>query len=309
MTDEFRLVETDELAAMYDLRARAFEQGTASDWAAHRERDPWRDGGADFVAVSDDRVVATVRLLARRITAVDGELRLAGFAAVASDPAVRRQGYVRRLLALAHARNRAAGYDLALLFTRSPWVYAGSAGFSIVPFWALDLDFRQSFVPAGDWTIRPADPALDLAGMQQVYDAFGRSRPGYPVRDRAYWTHPARLTEARWTRVAVDRDQRVGAYLRLRLTEDGRAIAQEYPYRAPAAAEAIVASLAGDPLLAQYATLSGRVPRDHVLERYGRLQVRDDAMACAYTPAGADLIAALGDTPHARAVYWSGDSF
>ena len=196
MTDEFRLVRTDELAAMFDLRARAFEQGTASDWAAYVERDPWRDAGADLVAVADGRVVATVRLLARRIAAVDGELRLAGFGAVASDPAVRRQGYVRRLLAVAHERNRAAGYDLAMLFTGSPWVYSGSAGFSALPFWWLDLDFRRLRVPAGQWTIAPADPDRHLAGMQQVYDEFGQGRPGYPLRDHAYWTHPARLTDA-----------------------------------------------------------------------------------------------------------------
>src|SRR5258708_7521931 len=104
MTDEFRLVQMDEVAAMFDLRARAFGRGGASDWAAGIDRDPWRDAGADLVAVSDGRVVATVRVLARRIAGVDGELRMAGFGDVASDPAMRRQGYIRRLLALAHER-------------------------------------------------------------------------------------------------------------------------------------------------------------------------------------------------------------
>jgi len=65
MPDEFRLVQADELVAMYALRARAFDQGTASDWAASAERDPWRDAGANLVAVSDGRVVATATLLYR----------------------------------------------------------------------------------------------------------------------------------------------------------------------------------------------------------------------------------------------------
>jgi hypothetical protein len=59
------------------------------------------------------------------------------------------QGYVRHLLAVAHERNRAAGYDLAMLFTRSPWVYSGSAGFSVLPFWGLALDFHRLVVSSG----------------------------------------------------------------------------------------------------------------------------------------------------------------
>jgi predicted N-acetyltransferase YhbS len=309
MTDEFRVVRADELEAMFDLRARAFKQGTGPDWAASADRDPWRDAGADLVAVGAGRVVATVRLLARRVAAGDGELRLAGFGAVASDPAVRRQGYIRRLLATAHARNRADGYDLAMLFTGSPWVYSGSAGFSDLSFSALHVDFRRALPPTIAWTIAPADLDRHLRGMQQVYDAFGQGRPGYPLRDQAYWTHPARLTDASSTRVALDRDQRVAAYLRLRLTHDGRAIVQEFPYITAAAASAIVAGLAKDPALAPYATLSGCLPRDHVLGAAGEWRVRDDAMACAYTPAGASLLQTLRDPTEQRVVYWSGDDF
>src|SRR5437762_2942690 len=127
MSDEFRLARADELEAVFDLRARAFGRGTAAEWATGAARDPWRDDGEDLVAVSDGRVVATVRLLARGILGTDGELRLAGFGDVGSDPSVRGQGMIRRLLALAHARNRSAGYDLAMLFTGQPWIYSGRA--------------------------------------------------------------------------------------------------------------------------------------------------------------------------------------
>jgi len=140
------------------LRARAFQRGTPGDWATDLERDPWRDADADCVAVSDGRVVATPRVLARQIASFTSELRLAGFGAVATEPAVRGQGYVRRLLALAHERNRCAGYDLAILFTRSPWVYSRSAGFSVLPFSWLDLDLHRLPTPAVQWTIEPVDP-------------------------------------------------------------------------------------------------------------------------------------------------------
>jgi predicted acetyltransferase len=247
--------------------------------------------------------------MARRMSSFDGELRLAGLGAVASDPSVRRQGYVRRLLAVAHERNRSAGYDLAMLFTRSPSVYSGSAGFATLPFWWLDVDFPRMPAPDGPWIVVPADPDRRLAGMQQVYDEFGQGRPGYPVRDRAYWAHPARLTDARLTRVALDHTERVAAYLRLRLTDDGRAIVQECPYIQSGAVDAIVADLANDPSLAHFPALGGRLPRDHALGSAGQWRVRDDAMACAYTAAGAELLQTLHDPTNQGVVYWSGDSF
>ncbi len=112
----------------------------------------------DFVAVLDGLVVATLRVLARQIAGLASELRLAGFGAVASDSAVRGQGYVRRLLATAHERNRCDGYDLAILFTRSPWVHSDSAGFSVLPFSWLDVDVRRVPRPSA-----PGDAAFALA--------------------------------------------------------------------------------------------------------------------------------------------------
>jgi predicted N-acetyltransferase YhbS len=309
MTDEFRLVRADERSAMFDLRARAFERGTAADWATYVDRDPWRDLGADLVSVSNGRVVATLSLVERRVAGPGGELRVAGFGAVASDPTVRGQGYVRRLLALAHERNLAAGYHLAMLFTGSPWVYSGSAGFSALPFWWLDLDARQPPVPTDRWAIEPADPHRHLPGMRQVYDAFGQGRPGYPLRDDTYWMHPSRLTDANPTRVAIDSSERVAAYARVRLTHDGRAIVQECPYVSADAACAVMAALADDPVVAHSATLGGSLPRDHVLGAYGQWRTYDSCMARAYTPSGSQLLTAIHDPANQRSVYWSSDGF
>ena len=307
--DECRLARADELGAVFDLRARAFAHGTARDWAAFVEQDPWRDAGADLVAISEGRVVATLRVLARRITGLQRELRLAGFGAVASDPTVRKRGYVRRLLALAHEQNRGAGYDLALLFTRSPWVYSGTAGFSKLPSWWLDLDVHQTPAPAGEWMIEPADPQRHLPGMRQVYGQLGQDRPGYPLRGDAHWTHPARLSDPSWMRVALDRHAPVAAYLRARLSPDGLARIVECPYVAADAVYALVATLGRDPALSQVAMLSGRLPRDHVLGCAGRWSIRDGTMAHPYTAAGVQLLTVLRDSSNERAVYWSGDGF
>jgi predicted N-acetyltransferase YhbS len=174
MSDEFRLAAADELPAVFDLRARAFRQGTADDWAASHERDPWRAAGADLVAKSEGRVVATVRVLARRIAGGDGELALAGFGDVGSDPVARGQGYVRRLLALAHERNRSAGYDVALLFTRSPRVYSGSAGFAALPAWWLDIDPRRAAVPDGRWIVEPPKRGATFRGYARSTSSSAR---------------------------------------------------------------------------------------------------------------------------------------
>jgi len=309
MGDEFRLARADELPAVFDLRARAFKQGTADDWAASHECDPRRAAGANLVAISDGRVVATVRVLARRIAGVDGELDLAGFGDVASDPGVRGQGYVRRLLALAHERNRSTGYDMAMLFTRSPWVYSGSAGFAALPAWWLAIDPRRTRVADGRWIVEPADPLRHLPSLRQVYEQFGQGRPGYPVRGDAFWTHPARLTDASWTRFAQDSDGRVAAYLRVRRTPDGRVIVEECPYVVPDAAFALMAAFGRDADFADCLALGGRLPHDHVLGAIGEWSTRDNSMFRAYTEAGDRLLAYLRDPANQRSVYWSGDSF
>jgi len=309
MSDEFRRAAADELPDVFELRARAFEQGTADDWAARHARDPWLAAGEDLVALSEDRIVATVRVLARRIAGVDGELALAGFGDVASDPATRGQGYVRRLLALAHERNRSAGYDLALLFTRSPWVYSGSPGFAPLPAWWLDIDPRRPGVAGGQWIVEPATARRHLPELRTVYEQFGQGRPGYPVRGDAFWTHPARLTDASWTRLARNSDGRVVAYLRVRRTPDGRLIVQECPYVVPDAALALMAAFSRDAEFADGATVGGRLPRDHVLGTAGEWSTRDNAMVRAYSAAGDRLLTYIRDSPDHRTVYWSGDSF
>lgn len=178
---------------------------------------------------------------------------------------MRGKGYVRRLLVLAHERNRSAGYDVAMLFTRSPWVYSGSAGFSVLPCSWLDLDVHRVPLPAGQWTIKPVDPNRHLTAIRHVYERFGQGRLGYPQRGDAYWAHPARLNDASWMRVALDRDEHVAAYLCVHLAPDGRAILQEFPYLVGDAAFALAADLGRDPVIEQCAGVGGRLPRDHVL--------------------------------------------
>jgi predicted N-acetyltransferase YhbS len=310
MSVEVRVARPDELPAVFDLCARAFARGIGAEWAAAQERDPWRDAGDNLVGVCDGRVVASVRVLARKLAGLEGELRLAGFGNVASDPDVRGQGYIRRVLALAHERNQAAGYDLAMLFTTQPWVYSGGGGFSVLPFSYLDLDLHAPMPSAVEqWTIEAADPRRHLPAMREVYEQFGQDRPGYPVRGGAYWTHSARLTDPTLIRLVFDAEKRPAAYVRVRLWPDGRARFQEFPYTSVDAAYALMADLRHDPRVAHLTSVSGRLPRDHALGRLGVWSVNEEAMARAYTSSGADLIAALRNPSNQRSVYWSGDGF
>jgi predicted N-acetyltransferase YhbS len=312
MTDEFRLARADELDTVFALSALAFQRGTVADWAAGLDRDPWRDAGENLVAVADGRIVGSLRVCARRIAGPAGSLRLAGIGNVASDPSIRRQGYIRRLLSLAHERSRAAGYDLAMLFTGVPHVYSGGAGFEVLPFWWLDLPLHSVGRSDRAWRVEPFDIARHLEEVREIYEAFGRERPGYPVRDDAFWAHPARRVDAEWMRVALDSSGRVVAYCRVRVgSADGLLWLGELPYVEADAARAIYRNLERDPVLAAGTTLGGRMPRDHVLGTLPGASWRTyhDSMAHAYTAEGAALLNLLREGKPERAVYWMSDGF
>jgi hypothetical protein len=76
MTDEFRLARQMNLVPCSTCARVPFAHGTASDWAAFVEHDPWRDAGTDLVVVSDGHVVATLRVLVRWIAGLDGSLKV-----------------------------------------------------------------------------------------------------------------------------------------------------------------------------------------------------------------------------------------
>jgi predicted N-acetyltransferase YhbS len=312
MTDEFRLARADELDAVFALSALAFQRGTAADWAAGLDRDPWRDAGENLVAVADGCIVGSLRVCARRVAGPAGSLRLAGIGNVASEPSIRRRGYIRRLLSLAHERCRAAGYDLAMLFTGVPHVYSGGAAFEVLPFWWLEVPIQPVARSESAWRVEPLDISRHLAEVREIYDAFGRNRPAYPLRDDAFWAHPARQADAEWMRVALDSSGRVVAYCRVRVgLVDGHRWLGELPYAEADAARAIWDDLARDPALATCRTLDGRMPRDHVLGTLPGASWRAnlDSMAHAYTAEGAALVNLLRKGKPERAVYWMSDGF
>ena len=84
MQAELREARTAELPAIYALRGRAFGRGSDPDgtraawFGRHDQEDPWRDAGANYVAVDDGQIVATLRVFARRLRFSATTLAVAG---------------------------------------------------------------------------------------------------------------------------------------------------------------------------------------------------------------------------------------
>ena len=330
--DSFRQADEGELAAVYALRARAFA-GEAAWFARHDRDDPWRAAGANYVAACGGRVVATLRIFARHIRLGPEDIPVACFGDVATDPPYRGRGYMRRLLALANEQNAAHGFALGLLATGSPGVYVG-AGFRVVPvpWYALDLPLPATVRARADALVREATgggrwvivpwAAARQAGVRAVYEAFGRGRPGYPVREDALWSHlssASRANSPAWLRLATNGDGSLAAYL-LAATpgRNPRGLTiLECPY-APGAEEAahlLTAALASDPAVraAGWPSVAGALPGDHALFAAdaplpGRRGTAEYLMLRPYTPRGAQAEEMLRREAAGRFVYWLGDN-
>ena len=328
--DAFRQAEEGEPAAVYALRERAF--GRRAAWfAAHDLDDPWRAAGATYVATHDDRVVATVRVFARSVRFGADTLAVACLGDVATDEPHRGRGYMRRLLAFVNEQNAGREFALGLLSTGSPGAYTG-AGFRIfpVPWYALDLplpaagraaELVRKAESGGRWAI--ASPAaVGQEDWGAVYEAFGRGRPGYPVRNEGFWS-PAwsrvREDPAGWLRFAVASDGRVGAYLLARRSHrnprDLTILECPYLPGAEDAAHLLLAALVGDPDISRegLSSLTGALPADHAFFASdaplpGRRDTAGHLMLRAYTEEGAEAENTLRREAGSRFIYWRGDN-
>jgi predicted N-acetyltransferase YhbS len=332
MPEELREARDGELEAVYELRGRAFgaddpdgEESSAPWFAWHDREDPWRAAGANYVALVDGQLVATVRVFARRITLGQATVAVAGFGDVATDPLAQGRGHMRRLLSYANTQNEARGFDLGLLFTGVPRVYEG-AGFRLVPtaWYSLPLPLPSTAVLPGSsrrWSIAPSGTDA-LPALRAVYEEFGRNRPGYPVRDDAYWAARARQGEQEergWLRVARDERGVVASYLLARHSFWGApdvATILECPYRegGEEAATVLMAALAQDLLAAGKRSIEGALPRDHALcsptaPWPARLGVNDFTMVRPYSALGTEAEQALRREAEGRFVYWIADYF
>ncbi|RGC65292.1 hypothetical protein C5N14_29600 [Micromonospora sp. MW-13] len=157
-----------------------------------------------FVAVAAGTVLASVYYLPRRVRDGAGGVDLVGgLANVATLPAARGRGHVRRLLELALAAMDADGCAWSLLFTGTPAVYAGSGFRTFALRYPVGRPARPAAPPPG-WAVTPGSPA-DWPALAGVHDAFDADRPLSTVRAADDWARrvpvwyapPARLLLAR----------------------------------------------------------------------------------------------------------------
>lgn len=218
-----------------------------------------------FVAVVDGAVQASVYYLVRPIRTVGGAVDQVGCVAnVATHPATRGRGLVRRLLALAVADMEQRELAWSLLFTGTPGVYEGSGwrGFTcdiaageLAPGTAATSRHTVGEVSLDEW--RP---------LARLHAEFNRRRALTTVRTEDDWLVRVPVWYAdsevltSWTGTEYD------GYLVLRWNSDSVEV-QEAGVTSAAAADALFAEVRRRAGLRRVSSCILRVPADPLLHR------------------------------------------
>ncbi|MFI7449670.1 GNAT family N-acetyltransferase [Nonomuraea sp. NPDC049714] len=140
--------------------------------------------GRTFVAVGAEGVESVVYWMPRRLRSAGGGSGLVGCVAnVATSPAARGRGHIRRLLAMAVESMTASGCAWSLLFTGTPGVYESSG-------WKV---FQRSHVRGR--LSRPGGPSPSVRRatldewplLAELYDRHNASRPLSTARSAGDW--------------------------------------------------------------------------------------------------------------------------
>ncbi|SCL25047.1 Acetyltransferase (GNAT) domain-containing protein [Micromonospora pallida] len=181
----YRTAGPDDLPSLRALWAGAF---AGTDVTALWATDPGRFGRT-FVAVRDERVVAAVHYLPRRIRAAEGAVDLVGGVAnVATHPPERGRGHARRLLDRAVTAMTADGCAWALLFTGTPAVYRSSGFRTFRLGYTSGRPAPPSVAAPQGWTVRPGSWA-DWPALAALHRGFNAHRPLSTVRGDHDWRH------------------------------------------------------------------------------------------------------------------------
>jgi GNAT superfamily N-acetyltransferase len=149
---------------------------------------PWARTHVQVLALEEDgRVRSGLIALSMTLTLAGKRRKVAGVAAVVTDPEQRGRGFAARLLTVAHRRFSDQGHHAAFLFTEIGTAYYAKLGY--IP-WPL---VRHTLVPVSAAlpravTFAPATPR-DLAAQAALYDAMQTRFPVRFHRTRDYWRH------------------------------------------------------------------------------------------------------------------------
>lgn len=156
---------------------------------------------------ADDRVVASCKLYERELR-WDGKVLLAtGIGAVFTSPQYRGRGYASAMLAMVLDGERAAGRDLAYLYSDIHPAFYGRLGFATLPSRRLGLRVssldgsRSGAVPLAE---------RDWPGVKRTYQRLEGARPWTFTRDARVW----RWVRNHWTALPPRGEQRVSLVVR-----------------------------------------------------------------------------------------------
>ena len=207
-------MEIRTLTAQERMKVAALLDGwrLAEGWSAgdrfrqQAEWDPtWHDENV-FVALEQDRIVATATIVPRHLKILGHVVPAGGIGNLYTDPSVRSRGVATEVLDRACEAMRARGLELAVAFPGAPPAtppffekrgFFGWGGQQTIL--RVDPDPPKAPTDDGDQIeIAPIGPGDDraLQSVKSIHVAYAASRSGTVVRDDALWQACLQLTSA-----------------------------------------------------------------------------------------------------------------
>lgn len=260
-----------------------------------------------------DTLLTSIKRYVRTLHFGPMRLRAVGIGAVYTPPEFRGRGYASAMLASVLDESRAAGFDIAYLFSDIRPEFYHDVGFVTMPSRAIST--RADGLSKARVEVRRLEET-DWSGVRRCYDLGERIRPWGFVRTPLVWEwirlrmrHGSEHPVGVQTNLVVRRGRAIAAYvLGLRAPEHDAYILDEYGF-ADAEAAGLVAPLlrsaAGD-----LRRITGWAPPEGAREVLGKASIRKrkDAvfMAAPLSRGGAKWIA-VASAPKAADGVWSND--
>ncbi len=232
MSITLRAARTDDLPAVYDLIERAFPEAPRALFVNQTEADSTFRLRHARVAILDGRLVAYVRIFARRMRLRGVPVPAGGIGSVATVPDARHAGIASMLMRDAIEQMRRDGVAISFLFTGIPGFYE-RLGYRIVrePFLTADAAEAAALAAPSLYDVRPATDA-DLPRLVTLRRAATVTTTGAVCRTRRQWRDAQHwLGGARREAFVAERHGRIVAYTRTRCRTYGHEI-MELEHRA-----------------------------------------------------------------------------
>jgi predicted acetyltransferase len=191
VTPEIRRIRDEELPAFVDAMTTAFHERPDVDRVADEMRAVW-DLQRTWGAFDGDRICGTFRSWPTEVTVPGGALlAAAAVAGVTVLPTHRRQGILRRMVAVEHAAIRERGEAIGLLHASEYPIY-GRFGYGAGcrdATWTLDTrgSAFHGEPTGGVDLVKPSEATRDT--LKVVFDAWRRRQPGEIRRRDVIWDY------------------------------------------------------------------------------------------------------------------------